>query len=61
VKAKLVAALPTLVGLAGTGLVAYGAWLAYAPAGFIAAGVLLLAGVLLDARARAAPDAAAGE
>jgi hypothetical protein len=28
---------------AGVGLVSYGAWLAWAPAGFIVAGVLLLA------------------
>jgi hypothetical protein len=32
-----------LPGLAGLVLVAYGAWLAWPPAGFIAAGVLLLA------------------
>lgn len=32
-----------LPGLAGLGLVAYGAWLWWPPAGFIAAGALLLA------------------
>ncbi|YCK35163.1 hypothetical protein ACNF49_14070 [Actinomadura sp. ATCC 39365] len=32
-----------LPGLAGLGLVSYGAWLWWRPAGFIAAGVLLLA------------------
>ncbi|MEA3042984.1 MAG: hypothetical protein QOH47_822 [Sphingomonadales bacterium] len=37
-------------GLAGAGLVAYGAWLVYAPAGFVVAGLLLLAGALLHAR-----------
>ena len=37
-------------GLAGVGLIGYGAWLIYAPAGFIAWGVLLLAGAILAAR-----------
>lgn len=37
-------------GLAGAGLIAYGAWLVYAPAGFIAGGALLIAGALLLAR-----------
>jgi hypothetical protein len=32
-----------LVGVAGAVLLAYGAWLAYRPAGFLVAGVLLLA------------------
>lgn len=32
-----------LPGLAGVGLLAYGAWLAWPPAGFIVAGALLLA------------------
>jgi hypothetical protein len=36
-----------LAGLAGAGLVAYGAWLVFPPAGFITGGVLLLAGALL--------------
>lgn len=41
-----------LAGLAAVGLIAYGAWLVYPPAGFITAGTLLLAGVLaLSARA----------
>lgn len=48
-------ALPGIVrdiaGLGGAGLVAYGAWLVYAPAGFITGGVLLLAGAWLSARA----------
>lgn len=47
-------AAPTLcrdvAGLAGVGSIAYGAWLVYEPAGFISAGVLLLAGVLQLAR-----------
>jgi hypothetical protein len=30
-------------GVAGAGLVSYGAWLAWAPAGFVVAGVFLLA------------------
>lgn len=29
------------IGLAGVGLVGYGSWLIYEPAGFIAAGVIL--------------------
>ncbi|MFI4983301.1 MAG: hypothetical protein ACHQIO_23350 [Nevskiales bacterium] len=37
-------------GLGGAGLCAYGAWLIYPPAGFIAGGVLLLAGAWLSAR-----------
>ncbi|HEV2100344.1 MAG TPA: hypothetical protein VGR45_15670 [Stellaceae bacterium] len=36
--------------MGGAGLVGYGAWLAWAPAGFIAGGVLLLAGVWLHDR-----------
>lgn len=35
-------------GIAGVGLVAYGAWMIYPPAGFITGGVLVLAGVLLS-------------
>ena len=38
-------------GLVGAGLVAYGCWRIYAPAGFIVAGVLLIAGSILLARA----------
>jgi hypothetical protein len=41
--AGLLRALP---GLAGLGLVAYGAWLAWPPAGFLAAGALILADVV---------------
>lgn len=37
-------------GLAGAGLVAYGAWLAYPAAGFIVGGVLVLAGAFLSVR-----------
>lgn len=36
-----------LSGLAAVGLIAYGAWLIAPAAGFITAGVLLLAGVIL--------------
>jgi len=39
-----------LIGLIGAGLVAYGAWLIFAPAGFITGGTLLLAGALLLSR-----------
>ncbi|MER5678682.1 hypothetical protein ABT081_17245 [Streptomyces sp. NPDC002238] len=38
-------ALPALLGV---GLVAYGAWLAWPPAGFLAAGALLLADQVAD-------------
>jgi hypothetical protein len=38
-----------LAGLAGAGLIAYGAWLVYAPAGFVTGGILLLAGSLAAA------------
>ncbi len=40
-------------GLAGAGLVAYGAWMIYAPAGFIVGGGLLMAGAYLNAKAAA--------
>lgn len=40
-----------LTGIAAVGLIAYGAWLMAPPAGFIVAGVLLLMGVILIARA----------
>ncbi|MCW5704289.1 MAG: hypothetical protein KIT82_17105 [Bradyrhizobium sp.] len=38
-----------LAGLCGVGLVSYGAWMIYAPAGFITAGLLLVVGSLLIA------------
>ena len=34
-------------GVGGVSLVAYGAWLIYAPAGFITAGIFLVAGAFL--------------
>jgi hypothetical protein len=37
-----------LPGLAGLGLVSYGAWLAWPPAGFLTAGVLVLADQVAD-------------
>jgi hypothetical protein len=37
-------------GLAGLALISYGAWLAYRPAGFVVAGVLLLADRVVDER-----------
>lgn len=40
------------VGLGGGGAVAYGAWLCYAPAGFIVGGMLTMLGCWLLARAR---------
>ena len=36
-----------LAGLCGVGLVSYGAWLIYPPAGFITGGILLIIGTLL--------------
>lgn len=41
-------ALPSLTGLV---LVAYGAWLAWPPAGFVTAGALILADQIADRRA----------
>jgi hypothetical protein len=40
-----------LAGLVGVALMVYGAWLIYPPAGYITAGLLLLVGSLLAARA----------
>lgn len=40
-----------LVGLAGAALVAYGVWLIHQPSGYIAAGLMLLAGAWLNAKA----------
>jgi hypothetical protein len=37
-----------LPGLVGLGLVSYGAWLAWPPAGFLTAGVLVLADQVAD-------------
>lgn len=37
---------------AGLGLVSYGAWLAWAPAGFLVAGALILADQIAGRRAR---------
>ena len=41
------------VGIAGAGLVSYGAWLIYQPAGYITAGGFLLAAAWLWAKAPA--------
>jgi hypothetical protein len=40
------------VGVTGCGSIAYGAWLAWHPAGFVVAGGFAVAGALLSARAR---------
>jgi hypothetical protein len=52
---KLPESLPVIVrdvaGLIGAALVAYGAWLIYRPAGFIVAGIFLVVGSYLTARA----------
>lgn len=38
-----------LAGLCGVGLVSYGTWMIYPPAGFITGGILLIVGALLIA------------
>jgi hypothetical protein len=48
--AALLAALMAVRGLAALVLISYGAWLAYRPAGFVVAGVLLLADRVVDER-----------
>jgi hypothetical protein len=40
---------PDLIGLLGLGLLSYGSWRAYPPAGFIIPGILLLAVAFLGA------------
>lgn len=45
-----------LVALAGAGLVAFGAWRVYPPAGFIVGGVLLVAGAWLHQLGDSAGD-----
>lgn len=37
-------------GITGAGLIAYGAWLIFPPAGFIVGGLLVLAGAIAAAR-----------
>lgn len=46
----LVVAVMAVRGLVALALISYGAWLAYPPAGFMTAGVLLLADRMLDER-----------
>lgn len=41
---------PDVLMIAGAALIAFGAWLIYPPVGFIAGGVLTLAGGVLAAR-----------
>lgn len=50
VRAALVSAAPDGLLVAGAATISYGAWLIYAPAGFIAGGALLVAGGVLMAR-----------
>lgn len=50
VVAALQSAVIAMRGLAGLALISYGAWLAYRPAGFVIAGVLLLADRMVDER-----------
>lgn len=47
VAVALPALLRDLAGLCGVGLVSYGAWLVYPPAGFIVGGAMLIVGALL--------------
>ncbi|WP_428141470.1 hypothetical protein [Delftia acidovorans] len=49
-RASLVNAAPDSLLLSGAAAISYGAWLIYAPAGFIAGGVLLITGGVLMAR-----------
>jgi hypothetical protein len=41
-----------IAGIAGAGLIIYGAWLIYPPAGFLSAGLMLLAAAWLTARTK---------
>lgn len=50
-----------LVGLGAVASISYGAWMAWPPAGFMVGGALVLAGVLLSARADAPPSQPADE
>lgn len=47
---KLSEIIADLAGIAGAGLLSYGSWLSYEPAGFIVGGALLLAGALRYSR-----------
>ena len=51
VRAHAAGALRDLAGLLGFGLIVYGAWQVYAPAGYLVAGVMLLLAALRLARA----------
>ncbi len=42
----------TAVALIGFSSIAYGAWLAWPPAGFLVGGIILVAAVVLDLRLR---------
>ena len=44
-------AIEDYLALAGAGLLSYGAWSIYEPAGFLTAGALLVAAAILKARA----------
>ena len=45
-----------VAGLGGVGLISYGAWMIYPPAGFITAGILLIVGTLMIALGNRAAD-----
>lgn len=50
---RLKSVLEDVVGVAGVGLVAYGAWAIYPPAGFIVAGLFMVSVAAAAGRARA--------
>jgi hypothetical protein len=50
---KLPEIIADLAGLAGAGLLSFGCWSVYEPVGFIAGGVMLLAGAVLFSRGAA--------
>lgn len=43
-----------ILGVAAVALISYGAWLIHEPSGFIIAGLLVLAGVMLASKAKIA-------
>nr|WP_294549941.1 hypothetical protein [uncultured Rhodopila sp.] len=55
---RIAEALTDLAGIAGAGLVSWGVWQIYPPAGYVAGGILLMAGAWFAARGNVAPPAA---
>lgn len=54
IRAALADAAVDAMALAGAGLIGYGAWLIYPPAGYISGGVMLVIAAVAAARRRAA-------